>query len=323
MRLSPLITVACAVAIVAGCTSGGTATAPAASGSCATAPDPGTPAGWGPPAPPAPQVIPYLINGAGEMTCGPNRLLFVFLDPKTNAPIADPKRTAKIAFYDLARDPSKPTMTVDTTFVWAIENERGNYIANVDFPEAGVWGAEITTMAGVGGEVVRMTFQVSATSPVVRVGQPAPATKTPTAADVGGDLAKISTDTKPDPALYQTSADQALAKHQPFLIAFATPKFCQSAQCGPTLDRLKPFVAKYPSVAFIHVEPYQLEFKDGQLQPVLTGNPPNLTPADVTNRWGLLSEPWVFVVDRDGIVRGSFALIFSDAELTAALDRVK
>jgi hypothetical protein len=36
-----------------------------------------------------------------------------------------------------------------------------------------------------------------------------------------------------------------------------------------------------------------------------------------------LSEPWVFVVDRQGIVRGSFGLIFSDAELTGALDAVK
>ena len=327
MRLSPLVTVACALALVAGCAIGGTASpspsATAASGSCPTAPDAGTPQGWGQPATP-PGVLPYLINSAGEMTCGPNRLLFVFLDPKTNAPIADPKRTAKIAFYDLARDPSKPSATVDTAFVWAIENERGNYIANVDFPEAGIWGAEITTAtAGGAQENVRLTFQVSATSPVVRVGQPAPATKTPTAADVGGDLAKISTDTKPDPGLYKISEDEALSKHQPFLIAFATPKFCQSAQCGPTLDRLKPFVAKYPTVAFIHVEPYQLEFKDGQLQPVLTGNPPNLTPADVTNRWGLLSEPWVFVVDRGGIVRGSFALIFSDAELSAALDKVR
>jgi hypothetical protein len=324
MRLSPLFAFACALAIVAGCASGAPATTPAAaSGSCPSAPDAGTPAGWGPPST-APTVLPYLINTSGEMTCGPNRLLFVFLDPMTNAPIADPKRSAKIAFYDLARDPSKPTSTVDTTFVWAIENERGNYIANIEFPEAGVWGAEITTGAASGSpETVRMTFEVSATSPVVRVGQPAPATKTPTAADVGGDLAKISTDTKPDQALYRTSEDEAHAKHQPFLIAFATPKFCQSAQCGPTLDRLKPFVAKYPSLAFIHVEPYQLEFKDGQLQPVLTGNPPNLTPADVTNRWGLLSEPWVFVVDRDGIVRGSFALIFSDAELTATLDKVK
>jgi hypothetical protein len=301
---------------------GGTTTPPP-SGSCPTAPDPGTPAGWGPPRPPEPEVIPYLINSSGEMTCGPNRLLFVFLDRQTNAPISDPKRTAKIAFYNLARDPARPVATVDTTFVWAIQNERGDYIANVTFNEAGVWGAELTTMAGIGGEQVRMTFQVSPSSPVVRIGQAAPATKTPTAADVGGDLAKISTDTKPDPALYRTSVDQALANHQPFVVAFATPKFCVSAQCGPTLDRLKPFVSRYPGVAFIHVEPYKLEFKDGQLQAVQTGNPPALTPTDVATRWGLLSEPWVFVVDRDGVVRGSFGLIFSDAELAAALDAVK
>jgi hypothetical protein len=299
------------------------ASASPATGSCPSAPDPGTPSGWGQPSTP-PSVLPYLINSAGEMTCGANRLLFIFLDPKTNAPLADPKRTATIAFYDLARDPSKPTSTVDTSFVWAIENERGDYVADVDFAEAGVWGAEIAT-SGAGGtaETIRMTFQVSAASPVIRVGQPAPATKTPTAADVGGDVARISTDTKPDPALYRTSVDQALAKHQPFVLAFATPKFCQSAQCGPTLDRLKPYVARYPTVDFIHVEPYQLQLQDGQLQPVLTGNPPNLTPTEASNRWGLLSEPWIFVVDRDGIVRGSFELIFSDTELTAILDRVR
>jgi hypothetical protein len=297
----------------------GTTTPASSSQACATAPDKGTPAGWGTPTTP-PAVLPYLVNSANEMTCGANRLLFLFLDPKTNAPIADPKRTAKIAFYDLGRDATKPTSTVDTTFVWAIENQRANYIANVDFPEAGVWGAEITTTAGAATEKIRLTFNVAASSPVLRVGDRAPSTKTPTAADAAG-ITRISTDTKPDPALYRTSADQALAKHEPFVIAFATPRFCQSAQCGPTLDRLKPFVAKYPGVDFIHVEPYQLELQDGQLQPVLTNN--SLTPTDVVSRWGLLTEPWIFVVDRDGIIRASFELIFSDQELTAALDKVK
>src|SRR5439155_9758853 len=83
MRLSPPVTVACALALVAGCAIGGTASpspsTTAASGSCPTAPDAGTPQGWGQPATP-PGVLPYLINSAGEMTCGPNRLLFVFLD---------------------------------------------------------------------------------------------------------------------------------------------------------------------------------------------------------------------------------------------------
>ena len=328
MRSFPLLTVACVLAVVAGCANGGpasptpagSATTGASAAPCPTAPDPGTPAGWGTPTTP-PVVLPYLINSGNELNCGANRMLFVFLDPKTNAPIADPKRTARIAFYNLGRDTTKPTSTVDTTFVWAIENERGNYIANVDLPEAGVWGAEITTTAAGTSTRIRLTFSVPASSPVLHVGDAAPSTKTPTAAEVGGDIAKISTDTKPDPALYRTSEDQAIANHQPFVIAFATPKFCQSAQCGPTLDRLKPFVARYPSVAFIHVEPYKLELQDGQLQPVLTDG--KLTPTDVVNRWELLTEPWIFVVDRDGIIRASFELIFSDQELTAALDKVK
>jgi hypothetical protein len=331
MRIFPSVAASVVVVALIAAACGSTTTSPpvtvsqpgttpgSSSQACATAPDTGTPAGWGTPTTP-PAIVPLLVNSPNEMTCGTNRLLFLFLDEKTNAPIADPKRTAKVAFYDLGRDANKPTSTVDTTFVWAIENQRGNYIANVDFPEAGVWGAEITTTAGAATEKIRLTFSVAASSPVLRVGDRAPSTKTPTAADAAG-IAKISTDTKPDPALYRTSADQALAKHEPFVIAFATPKFCQSAQCGPTLDRLKPFVAKYPGVDFIHVEPYQLELQDGQLQPVLTNN--SLTPTDVVSRWGLLTEPWIFVVDRDGIIRASLELIFSDQELAAALDKVK
>ena len=258
------------------------------------------------------------------MTCGANRLLFIFLDAKTNTPVGDPKRTVKVAFYNLGRDGAKPVTTTDTSFVWAIENERGDYIAPVTFAEAGVWGAEIATQTPGGQpETIRLSFQVSATSRVVHVGQKAPATRTPTLRDVGGDIARISTDTAPIKALYETSVADAIAAHEPFLVAFATPRFCKTAQCGPTLDRLKPWVAKYPSVKFIHVEPYKLTFEDGQLQPVLTGDPPDLTATEATEQWGLVSEPFIFVVDRDGAVRSSLELIFSDAEIKAALDAVK
>ena len=50
------------------------------------------------------------------------------------------------------------------------------------------------------------------TAPTVAVGEQAPASTTPTAADVGGDLAKLSTDPKPDPAFYQLSVADALAR---------------------------------------------------------------------------------------------------------------
>ena len=169
---------------------------------------------------------------------------------------------------------------------------------------------------------MRLTFDVQPSSGVVKVGDKAPATKTPTLADAGGDAARISTDPMPDPALYQTSVDQALAAHKPFVVVFATPKFCTTAQCGPTLARIKPFVARYPGVAFIHVEPYKLKLDGGTLKADLD-SAGALQQTDVTAAWGLLSEPWVFVVDKDGIVRASYELIFSDAELTAALDAVK
>ena len=141
----------------------------------------------------------------------------------------------------------------------------------------------------------------------IKIGAKAPASKTPTAADVGGDLTKISTDTNPDPAFYKTSVADALAAHKPFMLVFATPKFCTSKQCGPTLDQFKPIAEANPDVTFINVEPYQLKVVDGALQPVLDAND-QLQATDITNEWGLLSEPWIFAVDRErrrpGLVRG-------------------
>ena len=264
-----------------------------------------------------------VIANAGELTCGATRFLFSFLD-KDNRPVAAPDRSASVAIFNLGRDGSSPIATIDGTFIWAIQDVKGIYAANVQFPEAGVYGAEFSTaVGGATPEKIRVTFEVQPSSALVKVGQRAPATDNPAVADTGGDLARISTDQHPDAALYQTTVADALAAKKPFLVAFATPKFCQTAQCGPTLDRLKPFVTRYAGVAFINVEPYRLKFENGSLQADLDPSTQGLVPVEATSQWGLSSEPWVFVVDRDGIVRGSFGLIFSDAELTAALDAVK
>lgn len=277
--------------------------------------------GWGPPAT-TPTVIPILIASPGQLVCGPNRVLFTFVN-EANEPIAAPDRAASLAIYELGRDPATPIATVDGDFVWAIEDVRGIYVANLTFPAAGRYGAEFeTSVSGGAVEQIRLTFDVQPSSSLVKVGDRAPASKTPTLSDVGGDIARVSTDTDPEPAFYETSVDEALAEHEPFLLAFATPKFCASSQCGPTLDRIKPFLERYPSVTFINVEPYVLEVVDGSLEPVLGANG-QLQPAEPTKEWNLFNEPMVFVVDREGIVQGAFELIFGDDELTAALDRVK
>jgi len=263
-----------------------------------------------------PTVFPLLISD--RITCGTARIMLSLLDAK-NVPVAAPDRPLSVAFYDLAKDPKTPVSTVDGTFTWAIEGQRGLYILDADLPRAGIWGAEIHTQAPGGpAETIRSTIQVLDDSSVVKVGDPAPALATPTLADVGGDVAKIATDPKPQKAFYETSVADALAAHKPFMLVFATPKFCTSAQCGPTLDRLKPIAAAHPDVTFINVEPYQLHDVDGQLQPVLDANG-QLQATDVTDAWGLWTEPWIFAVDAKGVVRGSYELIATDQEIEAAI----
>jgi hypothetical protein len=289
---------------------------------CAAAPAPPDDlAGWGPPAQ-APAITPVLISGPGQVVCGRNRLLFTLLDA-SGRPVGAPDRTAKLAVYNLGRDPNAPIATVDGEFVWAIEDERGIYVANVSLPESGRYGAEVITgPAGETPQALRLTFDVQPSSDVVGVGDRAPASRTPTLADVGGDATKISTDTDPEPALYETSIDQAIAAGKPFVVIFATPKFCQTAQCGPTLDRIKPFLDRYPTVTFINVEPYKLKLVDGILQADVDANN-QLQVAPTTEEWRLVNEPTVYVVDRSGIVTANFELIFSDRELTEALDAMK
>ncbi|HEY7735657.1 MAG TPA: hypothetical protein VH813_02565 [Candidatus Limnocylindrales bacterium] len=266
-----------------------------------------------------PSVLPVAISP--DVAVGPQRFLFGIVDPSTNLPIAAPDRAVAVRFV-----PSDGGAAIDAgpaTFVWGIVNERGIYVSEVDFPKAGKWTAEFTTPGLRGAEeTIRLELPVAETRSAIALGEKAPSVATPTADDVGGDLSRLSTDAHPLAAFYRTSEAQALKDGDPFVLVFATPKFCQTAQCGPTLDRLKPFVERYPSVTFIHVEPYQLTFDQDQLQPVLDVNQ-QLQTVPAVDDFGLLAEPWVYVVDRDGIVRGSFELIFSDDELTAALDEVK
>ena len=285
---------------------------------CPVEPDPGDVAGWNV-ASQTPTVIPVLATM--RLTCGTNRIVIGLLGTD-NRPVAQPDRSLRARFYDLSADPETPTGEAAGAFAWAIEGSAGLYILSADFAHAGAWGIEVVTQPRGGAEeTIRMRVDVAADIPTVRVGEKAPESDTPTAADVGGDLALLSTDEEPEPSFYDTSVADARKAKQPFVLAFATPKFCTSATCGPALDRLKPFAKAWPDIDFINVEPYRLESVEGQLQPVLGPNGELQTVPSV-EEWGLLTEPMVFVVDAEGTVRGAFEGAFGDDELRAALAAV-
>ena len=322
----PFVALLCAALIAAACGQTNPSAAPASgavAGQCTTNTAPATIDGWGT-AVKATGIVPQIVSS--QLVCGKNRLLFGFTRFQADSTgqqvpvsVGAPDRSGRIALYDLGKDPNKAVSSVDGTFMWAIQDKTGIYVANVTFPEAGDWGAEFTTSApGAATETIRFRFQVQAAGLMPQIGESVPSVRTPVASDVGGDLKQISTDPTPDPRFYQTSEDQALAGHKPFVLVFATPAFCTSQICGPTLDKIKALAASYPNVTFINVEPYKMQFSAGRLQPVLDANG-QLQVNDAADAFKILSEPWIFVVDGQGRVTGTFETLASPDELKAAI----
>jgi len=121
---------------------------------------------------------------------------------------------------------------------------------------------------------------------------------------------------RPDPSLYDESVDQALAAREPFVLAFATPAFCKSAECGPTLDMVKAAVKANP-IRAINVEPYELSWTNGRLQLVLQDG--DFVPVAATDAYGIPTEPWIFVIGASGHVVATFEAVVAPAELAAAI----
>lgn len=257
-----------------------------------------------------------------EVTVGPDRLLVNLLDAATNASVASADHPVQLNLYNLATDATNVAVTAQAQFMTTIPSLPGLYRAMVNIPSAGQWGLEAIQDPGTpSARTGRFIFDVTQTGTTPAIGAAVPSDQTPTATDAAG-IAAISTDTSPDPDFYTTSVAQALSAHEPFVLVFATPAFCRTATCGPTLDIVKSVAAGFKGrLTFIHVEPYELTMASGQLQPVLdqSNNP---IPVQSVVDWGLQTEPYVFVVDATGHLSAKFEGISSADELTAAFNAV-
>lgn len=271
------------------------------------------------PSPAGPEILPIIISS--DITKGPNRWLFSLTDRANNL-IAAPDVPVHLEFFDVETAPDTVVFEADARFLWAIEGERGLYAADIVYPEAGRWGTRFTaTLTDGTTQTVRADYDVTESGRTPAIGAAAPAVETPTSADVGDDPAKVSTDKAPERRFYETSAADALAAKTPFVLVFATPAFCQTAVCGPTLEVVKSVAADYPNLVFINVEPYKMVLTDGRLQPELS-TAGELQTAPWTEAFGLPSEPWVFVVDGAGTVTAKFETILAAEELRAAIDLI-
>jgi hypothetical protein len=160
--------------------------------------------------------------------------------------------------------------------------------------------------SGSSPKVARLGLTVLAAPRTPAVGTPAPRSRNLIASDVT-DLRQINSSEPPDPRLHQVRIADAIAQGTPQVIVFATPRFCATRMCGPVVDIVRMLLPVYGGqVAFTHQEIWQ-DAAAHQLFPTVA-------------EWHLASEPWVFIVDADGIIRAKFEGLITVRELQVALE---
>ena len=203
-------------------------------------------------------------------------------------------------------------MTGTAQFIWAIEPTVGVYVFDADFPTAGVWGAEFRTAVG---DAAPETDPRRLRGPArVGRGRDRRSGAVRGHADARRCRRRRRRRSRPTTSRSTPSTRRRSPTRWPRRSRSSWPSRRRSSarprNAGRRSTGSSRSPRRIPDVTFINVEPYQLQLVDGQLQPVLTGDAADLTPAAATDAWRLLSEPWVFVVDRDGIVT-----VVADADL--------
>jgi hypothetical protein len=271
------------------------------------------------------------VVASAEVLVGRNRFALGILDNRTGAPLPDAR--VRLRFFELHGNEGTLRFETDATFRAPgrdaglapviphrhadgtihphanVEADVGVYTAEVMFDKPGPWGVEALITAKDGRQgAVRASFDVAATTQTPLPGQPAPRSRQPTIRDVK-DIAEIDSSAEPDPALHDLTIADAIASGKPTLVVFATPGFCSSRVCGPSVEIVRKLMPRYAGrVNFIHVEVYK-DFR-------------KLTPSDTFEEWHLRSEPWFFIIDGGGIIAARFDGPTTLAELDAALAQV-
>ena len=241
-----------------------------------------------------------------EVIVGPNRFAIGIFDQGGDLVH---EADVHLHFYDLT-DHSNPFFESEAD-AYSLSTERGDvtiFAFDREFSHAGDWGVEVEVTFPDGSEALSgIRFFVEDDSPSIKPGDKAPVIHTPVSEDVNQNLSLLSSAEKPNPAFYATSLDKSISSGQPTLLLFATPAFCQTRFCGPSYEIFNELYGIYKGqINFIHVE-------------VFSGLPnPEINNYAVTpsmEKFGLESEPWVFLIDENGLVLYRVEGLFTPDEL--------
>ncbi len=261
---------------------------------------------------------PILIASVSEAKPGRNRFGFGLFD-RARAQIADapvavyvaprgdaPARGPFPARYEsLAVKPQFQSATVASD----PDAAKSLYVADVQLPKRGAY--DVLGVARLDDRLVAATpvgppLTAERDRPSPDVGDMAPRISTETTVDAGGDTYAIDT-REPPSTMHEVDFADVVGK-QPVVLLLATPALCQSRVCGPVADIAEQVKAERgDEAAFIHQEIFRDNEVDQGFRPQFAA-------------WKLVTEPWLFAIDRHGRVAARIEGAFSAKELNAAVD---
>jgi hypothetical protein len=197
----------------------------------------------------------------------------------------------------------------------------GVYEAFVDLEEPGFYGLRVTLDLEDGTtRQGQATFSVLPEPQVHDLGDEAPRSQNLTIADVeAGDAPAVAVDSRaqgedaevPDPHLHDSTIAESLEAGTPVVAILSTPTYCVSTFCGPLTSELASVATEYEGVAdFVHIEVWR-DFEAQEL---------NEAASEWIQTESGGNEPWVFLVDGDGIVQGRWDNVLDIEDLRSRLE---
>jgi hypothetical protein len=183
------------------------------------------------------------------------------------------------------------------------------YEANVPLPRAGVYDVLSLTRGSRGLIAASSEIAVAPSSPIPNVGSRPPAIATDTLASVHGDASLLTTRTPPE-SMHAVSFNTVLGK-RPIALLVSTPELCTSRVCGPVTDIMVQLQHEFGDrIVFIHQE-------------VFVDNDPSRGLRPQLRAFHLETEPWLFTINRRGVIAarldGAFGVNAARDALDAAL----
>jgi hypothetical protein len=242
-----------------------------------------------------------MITNDGQFMYGPTA---VYVAPNPGAPAKGPFVAPADVLLTEGRYRSRQSAEETDPFAAVYE-------AQVPFTKKGPWAVLAVTKDG--NKFVAAPSQVNVITKqedtIPEVGDSPPRVATDTLASVKGNEKLLDTRVPPSD-MHKESFDKVLGK-KPIALLFSTPQLCQSRVCGPVTDVALQLKAKYgDKIEFIHQEVYKDNNVNAGLRPPLEA-------------FHLRTEPWLFVINKDGKItarlEGSFGITAFENALKTAL----